>query len=130
MYLEESFRKYKEKIIKRYLLPKALLLQIGHAMNQYSHNILFNNLQVAEDYCATAPLFILGTAYVHPYITYPTFSYQRSFLPHIRTFEASDGFAQIYEAVVTQDGGRKKVIRKNDEGKTKEYEYFWKKVGT
>lgn len=74
-------------------------------------------------------MFILGTAYVHPYITYPIFSYQRSFLPHIRTFEASDGFAQIYEAVVTQDGGRKKVIRTNDDGKTKEFEYLWKKVG-
>ena len=76
----------------------------------------------------TASFFILGTVYVHPYITYPLFSHQRSFLPHIRTFETSDGFAQIYEAIVTQDGGRKTVIRKNDDEKTKEYEYFWKRL--
>ena len=99
-------------------------------MDQYSHKTLFKNYILQNFYCAAASLFILGTVYVHPYITYPIFSNQRSFLPHIRTFETSDGFAQIYEAIVTQDGGRKKVIRKNDEGETKEYEYFWKKVRT
>ena len=84
----------------------------------------------AEFCCAAAFLFILGTVYVHPYITYPLFSYQRSFLPHIKTFETSEGFAQIYEAIVNQDEGRKKVLKNNDEEKTKEYEYFWKKVRT
>ena len=83
------------------------------------------------EFCyAAASFFILGTVYVHPYITYPLFSHQRSFLPHIRTFETSDGFAQIYEAIVTRDWGRETVIRKNDDEKTKEYEYFWKKVRT
>ena len=101
-----------------------------HTIVQYRHNIPFNNYILQNFYCAAASLFILGTAYVHPSITYPLLSHQRSFLPNIRIFETSDGFAKIYEAIIKQERGSRKIVKENDEGKTKEYEYFWKKVRT
>ena len=66
--------------------------------------------------------------FIHPLTTYPALSHQRTFLPHIKTFEASDGFSKIFESVITLKEGRRKILRKNDQEEIKEYEYFWKKV--
>ena len=117
-----------KKLNTQYIYAK--LLNMCHATEQYCRNIPFNYYILLNFYCVAASLFILGTVYVHPYITYPLLSHQRSFLPHIRIFEKSSGFAKIYEAIITQGGGRRKIIKENDEGKTKEYEYLWKKVRT
>ena len=71
MYLEKHFRKYKEKIIKKYSPPKALLLKMCHAMDQYSHKTLFSNYSFFFHfrYCICSSLYHLSTFFPSTFIS-------------------------------------------------------------
>ena len=59
---------------------------------------------------------------------YPTEPHQRTFLPHIKTYETSDNFSSIFESVITVKQGRENVTKTDDQGNVKKYEYIWRQV--
>lgn len=73
-------------------------------------------------------LFVLGIVYLHPLMEYPTKPHQRTFLPHIKTYETSDNFSHIFESVITDKQGRQNVTKIDDEGNMKKYQYIWRQV--
>lgn len=59
---------------------------------------------------------------------YPTKPHQRTFLPHIKTYETNDNFFRIFESVITDKEGGQNVTKLDNEGNMKKYQYIWKKV--